>query len=230
VNALRTIAGWRSSGFAVSALAFGITGCALSRPPPSAYDRPPYSELKVGTTAVLTNPVPAVLPAIPASQFAGFFVCVGGGTNRVSCPEPLSLAVQGAAGTASLEAGVTSSVIRRASSGTELEAAVAHGRLERVRERLTLSSATESASVVSPSETVELGARDDRTRVAPVDAVQEALPTARVEAQAPAVVSSRSLVWKLYRPLQPGQTFRASVVLTLDPWIVGARTAMHKFP
>lgn len=41
-------------------------------------------------------------------------------------------------------------------------------------------------------------------------------------------VANRSLVaWKLYRPLEPGQTFRASFVVKLDPWRIPPRTAQR---
>ena len=37
------------------------------------------------------------------------------------------------------------------------------------------------------------------------------------------LAGERSIVWKLYRPLAPGETFKATFVVRLDPWLVFAK-------
>jgi hypothetical protein len=141
----------------------------------------------------LTNAVSGALPALSAGQFVAFYVCAGAGTNGLACVEPLRLPVTRALGTVALDAGTTSSVVRREASAAEISVALVRGRLDRVGERLTLAAAQSTTAVASPAETVALGGRENRTEVAPVDVVREVPAPARVVAAAPSAASTRSV-------------------------------------
>jgi hypothetical protein len=182
-------------GLAMPVVLIGLAGCVLSRPPPSAYDDPPYSQLIVGTqSAPSTNAsAPEFLPDLTAGQFAAFYVCAGGGTNGMLCSEALALPVTQAMGAVALDAGSASSVIRRETSGTELSIASARGRMDRVGDRVILAAATASGTVVSPTETVAMAGREDRTAVAPAGGVREMPVPARIQAEAPTAASTRQV-------------------------------------